>query len=39
MVGDVPARLLQLLNANLTHSCCDVHECMFSVIISVQSHN
>ena len=22
-------------NANLTHSCCDVHECMFSAIISV----
>ena len=27
-------------NANLTHSCCDVHECMFSAIISVAyAHN
>ena len=28
--GDVAATLLQLaINANLTHSCYDVHECMF----------
>ena len=35
MAGDVPGRLLRsAINANLSHSCCDVHECMFSVIIS-----
>ena len=27
--------LLLAINANLTHNCCDVYECMFSGIISV----
>ena len=36
MAGDVAARLhASAINANLTHICCDVHECMFSAIISV----